>query len=406
MELLPQPPGIQREKDVRYLSRPRHTTYIWVAGGVAAVALTFVLAMSVTGSGLAGIKGLTPVRSEVVSPLAEGSGPSPYSPTQYIYLSQSFFSDGQTLSQNRNQTDEDKKVILEKLQKSLDTISEGITMYPKNASLWAQRATIEYALSSISPQALPASLTDMETAYRLTPDNPDYAKSLSDLYLKQCAAQHPEVCQLDKAVFYLTRSQQSKPNDSGLLYSLASLQVKAGMLKSAAVNYAKLLPLLTDLSLRERVVQEKQAVEALLAKAQKNASASQRVGASTQQQNTDATDAMTPSSPAGLELLPDQQTMSRELVVASPDQGPSPYEDTVSSSAFSGTATLPAGQTSITVEATRVTDTAPVYVTAQGKTNATLTVKSKKAGSYFVVTVDAPQPTDLPFQWWILNESK
>ena len=401
-------------------------TYLWLAltsaGILAVLTVPVVLAFSPTFQkrlNLLASKGLTFThQSEVLSPVADepssptitnppvqSSSANVYSPTQYIYLSQSFFSDGQALSQNRQQSEEDKKVILTKLQQAIDTISEGIGKFPKRAELWAHRATIEWSIASAFPNALPNAISDMEEAAKLNPQNPDYTRALSDLYLAALRANsgNPENSRnlLDRAVYFLARTQEQKPNDPKILYNLAQLQTKAGLLKNARISFVKLLPLITDPTQKQQIESEKANVEKLLA--QENASARQRISASTKE-NTDAIDAMTPSSPpSGLELTPDQQTMSRQLVVAAPGDTTSPYQDFIGSSAFSGTATISAGQTSITVEATRVTDTAPVYVTPMTTTNATLSVTTKKAGSHFTVSIDSPQPTDTPFQWWILS---
>ena len=372
------------------LTRTVLVTQPWVIVLAVAVAATI-------GTPILFLMSTRTAGQSIISPIAEQtmedsslsslpsavSSSSPYTPSQYIYFSQSYFADGQAMSQNRQQSDEDKKQILAKLQQSLDTISEGIQQYPKRAELWAHRAAIERALTGITPNALASAIADMEQAYQLSPQNPDYGKTLSDLYLK---AQ-----QLDKATFYLTQTQALKPNDPQLLYNLAQLQVKAGLLAAANVSFTKLLPLVTDANQKEKVKTEKAAVEQLLSQA----------GNIPQSPLSPQSPQFSP--PQGLELLPAQQTLSRELVVAAPDDSLSPYEDTVAGSAYSGSATLPKGQTSVTIENTRVSDTAPIYVTPQGATNATLTVASKKAGSHFVVSVDNPQQQDVNFQWWILT---
>ena len=411
-------------------------TYLWLAltsaGILAVLTVPVVLAFSPTFQkrlNLLASKGLTFThQSEVLSPVADepssptitnppvqSSSANVYSPTQYIYLSQSFFSDGAALSQNRQQSEEDKKVILTKLQQAIDTISEGIGKFPKRAELWAHRATIEWSIASAFPNALPNAISDMEQAAKLNPQNPDYTRALSDLYLAALRANslaepdpasqdaNPENSRnlLDRAVYFLARTQEQKPNDPKILYNLAQLQTKAGLLKNARISFVKLLPLITDPTQKQQIESEKASVEKLLA--QENASARQRISASTKE-NTDAIDAMTPSSPpSGLELTPDQQTMSRELVVAAPGDTTSPYEDAIGSSAFSGESVIPAGQISVTIESIRVSDAAPVYVTPTTTTNATLTVTTKKAGSHFIVAVDAPQPTDIPFTWWVLT---
>ena len=402
--------GLALKKDVRYTSRPRITTYIWPVSGVVAIgALVLLLGFPRLILG----QGSTLTKSDVISPIAEEASfrqpttdnrqpNSPYTPSQYIYFSQSYFSDAQTMSQNRQQTDDDKKQILSNLQKALDTISEGITTYPKRSELWAHRATIERALTGISSNALPSAIADMEQAYQLSPQNPDYAKTLSDLYLAALrinSGNPPDSRNfLDKATFYLSQAQQLKPNDSQLLYTLAQLQVKAGQLAAANISFTKLLPLVTDTTQKQKVEQEKQAVEKLLSQA----------GTSnpTNPTNNPIRPIGGATQPSGLELVPDQQTMSRELVIAESDEGVSPYEDTVAGSAYSGTGVVPKGATNVTIESIRVSATAPIYVAPAERDLAspgTLTVTSKKAGSYFIVTVDAVQEKDVPFNWWILE---
>lgn len=254
------------------------------------------------------------IETAMVSPLADSSTPgvnqansSPYSPSEYISRSTALFRDAETLSHNREQSEEDKRQILSNLQQALDTISEGIVTYPTRSELWAHRAAIERAVISISRSALSAAIADMIRAVELAPENQEYARILADL--KGQGA--PEA------------SQASESSSGRAL-------------------------------------------------------------------------------PAGLELVPDGYTLSRELVVASPDEAASPYEDDVGGSAYSGTAAIPAGQTSVTIQTSRVTD-APIYVTPEVTTNATLTVTTKTSGSYFVVAVDAVQEKDLPFNWWILE---
>lgn len=230
--------------------------------------------------------------STVVSPIADISNspatpkPSPYSPTYYIALSQRYFADAQTLSQNRQQSDEDKKEIIAKLQLAINTISEGIVTYPTRADLWVERANIYMAIKSIAPQAEQAAIQDIQVAQRLT--------------------------------------QHSFPNPPN-----------------------------------------------------------------------------TPNLPNGLELVKDQQAIARNVIVAAPDETPSPYTDTKEGSAFSGTATIPAGQTTMIIPNINVTDASPIYVVPTTQTSATISVISKKAGESFTVTLDSAQTTDVPFQYWV-----
>lgn len=398
------------------------STYLWLGatsiGILAVLTVPVVLAFSPSLDFIGPIRPISlmsPKKSAVLSPIADEQ-PSPsnpttpaaqsastvYSPTQYIYLSQSFFSDGQALSQNREQSEEDKKVIIAKLQQAVDTVTEGIGKFPKRAELWAHRATIEWSITSAFPNALSNAIADMEEAAKLNPQNPDYTKALSDLYLTHCKINQQE-CRLDRAVYYLSRTQEQKPNDPTILYSLAQLQTKAGLLKNAQISFVKLLPLITDPTQKQQIESEKTAVEKLLAQAKEEVSRVKYQVSENQKPDTLTPDTLTHPVPSGLELTPDHETMSRELVVAAPGNTTSPYEDTIGSSALSGTATIPAGQTTMTIENVHVTDAAPVYVTPTGATNATLSVTAKKAGSHFTVSLDSPQNTDTPFRWWILN---
>ncbi len=231
--------------------------------------------------------------STIASPIATepATSKTPYSPTYYIALSQRYFADAQTLSENRQQSDEDKKEIIAKLQLAINTISEGIATYPNRADLWVQRANIYMAIKTIAPQAEQAAIQDIQVAQRLTQHSPN-----------------PSI----------------PPNPSG------------------------------------------------------------------------------PSNPpSGLELVKDQQALARNVVVAAPGETPSPYSQTSESSASSGIATIPAGQTTIIIPDTNVTDASPIYVVPTTQTNATISVITKKAGESFTVTLDNVQTTDIPFQYWV-----
>lgn len=222
------------------------------------------------------------------------SSSSIYSPSDYLTLSQRSFNDAQILSQNRVQTDEMKKEILGKLQQSIDTISEGIKIYPNRSDLLTQRATIYIAIQSIAPEAVKLAQKDLEQAqllsqHGLTPDSP------------------------------------------------AEASAKAGL----------------------------------------------------------------PSLPNGLELIKDQQALARNVIVASPQDGVNPYQQTTNSSATTGWASIPAGSVTIDVVNTLVTDSAPIYVVPEGQIDGTLSVVKKTSGKSFTVSLDKAISTDIRFQYWI-----
>lgn len=267
---------------------PPKKSFPWLAVAVVGLLVVLVLPPAV----IVGSHVFTPPTLTLASPLAEEptqtfvqKPTTIYSPSDYISLSERYFADAQTLSQKRQQTDEDKKDILEKLQKAINTISEGINLYPNRSELWVQRASIYTTIQSIAPQAGKAAINDLEQAQRLSQHSP------------------------------------SSPSH--------------------------------------------------------------------------------PSLPSGLELIKDQQTMTRDVIVAAPDEATSPYEDAKESSAITGTAVIPASQTSLTVENIHVTDAAPIYVVPKSQTSTTLSVVSKIAGFGFTVALDSAQSVDIPFQYWV-----
>ncbi len=276
------------------VSAPKKS-FPWLAVGIVGLLGILILPPVV----VVGSRGFGAQPSTLVSPIAEAVvQPAPhraqvYSPSDYIALSERYFRDAYTLAQKRQQTEEDKKEIIGKLQQAINTISEGINLYPNRAELWVQRANFYTAVVSIAPQAQEAAIRDIEQAQRLSQHN-------------------------------------SLPSE-----------------------------------------------------------ASAKEGASQ------------PSLPSGLEFIKDQQADSRDVIVAAPDEPTSPYQDAKESSAVIGTATVPAGQTELTVVQASVTDISPIYVVPKGQTNATITVVSKQAGVGFTVALDNAQNTDVPFQYWI-----
>jgi hypothetical protein len=68
-----------------------------------------------------------------------------------------------------------------------------------------------------------------------------------------------------------------------------------------------------------------------------------------------------------------------------------------------GEATIPAGQTSITVNTTAVTDTSKIFVTLKTLTDVTLVVTDQKNNTSFTVQLTHPTNQDVKFNWWTVN---
>ncbi|PIU03090.1 hypothetical protein COT44_05015 [Candidatus Shapirobacteria bacterium CG08_land_8_20_14_0_20_39_18] len=67
-----------------------------------------------------------------------------------------------------------------------------------------------------------------------------------------------------------------------------------------------------------------------------------------------------------------------------------------------GSAILPAGLTSITIDSENATDSARIYLTPNTLSSKILTVTAKKIGS-FVVGIKSPETIDLKFDWLIIQ---
>jgi hypothetical protein len=74
-------------------------------------------------------------------------------------------------------------------------------------------------------------------------------------------------------------------------------------------------------------------------------------------------------------------------------------EDTAAASV--GEATIPAGQTSIVITTSAVTDKSKIFVTPH--TPVVYGVTSRLEGKSFTITIDKPLNKDLVLDWWVLN---
>ena len=74
------------------------------------------------------------------------------------------------------------------------------------------------------------------------------------------------------------------------------------------------------------------------------------------------------------------------------------------SSASIGRTTIPAGTTSLNVSTTAVTASSKIFVTLKTKTGKQpLIVNSQTAGTNFTVTLEESYPSDITFDWWVVN---
>ncbi len=96
---------------------------------------------------------------------------------------------------------------------------------------------------------------------------------------------------------------------------------------------------------------------------------------------------------------------ARKLVIATSQEASGSGQSTnIGSNATVGTGVLPAFDTSIVVPTTSVTGASYIYITPITSTsNNVLYVASKTDGVGFTVRLDTPLPTDVAFNWWVIN---
>lgn len=118
---------------------------------------------------------------------------------------------------------------------------------------------------------------------------------------------------------------------------------------------------------------------------------------------SNGTSVQLPTSINPINLIPDERAAAASnIIVALPNEASqSAISSTQGSNSFKKTVTLPANQSEMTINDARANDSSFIYLIPNGK--AQLTVKSKAAGT-FVIENLTPQSTDLPLDYWIINQ--
>ena len=345
---------------------------------------------------------------ENVSPLADTSSSSPsiisplsqtvvslYSPSYYLNHARADFEDAKKLSEKHGQSSVDKEEIIESITKSIETISEGIETYPNDSSLWATRADIYVSLIKESPRALDQALSDMTQAHSLSPGSVQYVLLLSKLYQMK---QDDSVVNLTNALEFLWQTAARVPEDYALLRELASVQMLLGYLSQAQNTLVSLLALPNDPATHKELLVEKEALDRLVNQLPNGELYELADIQHDRLKQFDSTRVL----PNLTEIQ--NLVLQSNIIVAADTTALSPYTDKFTSSAYSGTAVIPAGQKTLTVENIHVTDLAPVYVTPIGNTTRTISVIKKQAGTSFTVTLDAFSSASITFRYWVTRD--
>jgi len=340
-----------------------------------------------------------PIISPVAKELADSS-PTPdfrevKTAQAYIDNSQQFLARAEELSQNRNQDEEDKKEILSFVQKSLETISEGLALYPQDDRLWAQRAKIYQGIASFTPQAEIAALADLEQARQLSPQNPNYPKNQSYLWAKSGNYQN--------AIYYANLAYQLDPTNLNLLKDLSQLQIRAGQVEGAIKTLQKLSLLLpqNDPSWEE-INKEVKTLENLLAQAQKEkGNQLQLAGENLNQKPIEET------VPLEIQISPQEQAkIAQNLIIAAPlaEEG-GQIEASIDPNATAGEAIIAAGEKEIKIASNRLSGSCSIYLSPQDDLeNHLLFLKNKNTDEgYFTAALNDPLEKNIKFKWWIIE---
>jgi hypothetical protein len=110
----------------------------------------------------------------------------------------------------------------------------------------------------------------------------------------------------------------------------------------------------------------------------------------------------------------EQAAIKRNVIIASGEESTGNIEQssTLQANAKTGVGTIPAGQTSITINNNHVAAGSQIIVSAEdNRQNKVLFVSARKVGSpstgsglgWFKVDLDSPGNQDTKFNWWIID---
>ncbi len=320
----------------------------------------------------------------------------------YLLSSQTLFSKAIELaSQNNQKTDNNQGVnpkesdnarIVQLINEAIGQATEAVLHYPTDPRGYAQRAKIYQAIEKYLPEATKVALADWEKAASLSSNDPQYFKSASDLALK--------INDFQKALFCLEKASEVAPTEAQILFDLAQLENKLGLLTEAKKDYQRVLGLVVSREQKELIEKELKAIDSLLAQSPKSVIKESL-------ETTSKKEAISlPDNPPKLEA----KNLTNRIFLADPSEKKDLLiEDFADSNAFSGIGVLPGGTTKITIMNNIINNNSQVYLTPIGDSqNQILRVSQKKPASgnqpgSFTVTIPQALNHDLEFKWWIIN---
>lgn len=299
----------------------------------------------------------------------------------YLLSSQQFFSQALEL-QNQN-TSPDQSQIISLLNQSLTSAAQAISEFPSDYRGWLQRGHIYQSLVDSDPKLLATAIADFSQAQKLNPSSGEITRSLAALYAKKGDAQN--------TLSYLSQTIVLEPTKAQHFYDLARLQQQVGLVKEALATYTQLLPLISDPSQKIAVESEKSTLEKIVS-------------------SSPASPSLLTPPPIPSLSLPDApsliqaDSLASGIIIAAPESSKSvSVSGITSSNSLSGSSLLPAGQSSLVLQNSRLKSTSQIYLTiTKGSKNEVLRLLSRSDTS-FTVGFDQPQSADTEFKWWIID---
>jgi tetratricopeptide (TPR) repeat protein len=359
----------------------------------------FVPLLSISGLTLLSFGGIVLFKSknsEAVPTTPAGSQNTPntqISPTQvpksiqhYLLTSQQYFSQALQFQQ-QNSGSGDQSSTVDYLNKSILAASDAIKNFPQDSRGYYQRGKIYQSLVDSKPELINQALTDIGTAQKLNPASSEITRDLASVYARKGDIQN--------TIIYLSQTVSLDPTKAQNFYDLAKVQQQSGLIPQALETYNRLLTLITDANQITQVELEKTALEKIIAE---NPSLKTYQVPSVPQESLEPSINLSPEAPTI------QALANNNLIIAAPENLKDiKVENVTDSNSLSGTTTLISGETSKTINNSKLTPESQVYVTTlKGGKNLTLKVISKTEDS-FVIGLDSPTFEDIEFKWWIIN---
>ena len=378
---------------IRHLSAHQKTIFLILAGLMTtAIIVSFTIILTSKDDPEPIITPLSKQRAQkTVKPSAQET-------TYYVNITQRFLTQAEELSKNTNQTAEDKETILIAIQNALETINEGISHYPKDDRLYAQRAKIYQGVASFAPGALEAAVADLDQARKLSPQNPAYPKNQSQILA--------QIGRYQDASLYAKIAYEIEPHNLQNLADLGQIQISAGQISGAIESYQTLASLLPqDGQKITSVRQEIASLEKLLAQVKNNKNSQLYLAGEPTPSLKDI--------PADINILPQEQaSLPQNLVIASPQEEDNQLQSqSFDLNAIAGEAIIPAGDNQITIYSSNLNAQKKINLAPREDiNNQILYIKNKvnnpnDGSPYFVVALSKPiDDRDLTFKWWIIEE--